>query len=156
MTGIWPDLARVVVAVGAGATGGALWVFSVMVLPALDRLPPAGAVTAFQRINEAALRPGFLSVFLGTALGALAVAVLAVVGRGEHWVLHMAGALLYLATVGITGSVNVPANDRLAAEPAADGLVTPGAWAEFVRVWRPANHARCLTALAGGLLLAWP
>lgn len=155
MTGSWLDVARVVVAVGAGATGGALWVFSVMVLPAFDRLPPDRAVAAFQRVNEAALRPAFLSVFLGTALGALAVAVLTIVGRGEDWVLHLAGALLYLATVAITGSVHVPANNRLATKP-ADELVAPGAWADFARVWRPANHARCLTALAGALLLAWP
>lgn len=156
MTGSWPEVARVVVAVGAGATGGALWVFSVMVLPAFDRLPPGGAVAAFQRVNEAALRPGFLSVFLGTALGALAMAVLAIIGRGEDWELHLAGALLYLVTMGITGSVNVPANNRLATKPAADELVAPAAWADFARVWRPANHARCLTALAGALLLAWP
>lgn len=156
MSETWLEVVRVVVAVGAGATGGALWVFSVMVLPAFDRLRPGEAVACFQRINEAAQRPGFLSVFLGTALGAVAVAVLAIVARGENWLLHLLGALLYLVTVAITASVNVPANNRLATMPATDELDTPGAWAQFTRVWRPANHARSLTALAGALLLAWP
>jgi uncharacterized membrane protein len=155
MSETWLEIVRVVVAVGAGATGGALWVFSVMVLPAFDRLRPGEAVASFQRINEAAQRPGFLSVFLGTALGALAVAVLAIMARGDNWLLHLVGALLYLVTVAITGSVNVPANNRLATMP-PDELGAPGAWAHFTRVWRPANHARSLTALAGALLLAWP
>jgi len=149
MSETWLEVARVVVAVGAGATGGALWVFSVMVLPAFDRLRPGEAVASFQGINEASRRPGFLSVFLGTALGALVVAVLAIVARGEDWVLHLLGALLCLVTVAITGSVNIPANNRLATMSATDELDARSAWAIFTRVWRPANHARCLTALAG-------
>ena len=156
MSETWLEVARVLVAVGAGATGGALWVFSVMVLPAFDRLRPGLAVASFQAINEAAQRPSFLSVFLGTALGALVVAVLAIVARGEDWVLHLLGALLCLVTVAITGSVNIPANNRLATMSATDEVDAPSAWANFTRVWRPANHARCLTALAGALLLAWP
>lgn len=97
------DLAAVT-PLGAGAIGGGPGIFSVMVLSALRRLPADQAVGTMQRINEAALSPPFLGVFLGTAVCSTAVVVHSVVTWGAQGSgPHLAGAGLYLSAVLLTG-----------------------------------------------------
>lgn len=73
-----------VTALGAGAIGGGLGIFAVMVVPALRRLPAGQAVGTMQRINEAALTPRFLGVFLGTGVCSAIVAAHSLASWGDQ------------------------------------------------------------------------
>lgn len=144
-------------ALGAAAVGGGLGIFSVMVLPALDPLPAGQAVAAMQRMNEVAVRPPFLSVFLGTAIGSAGVVVLTVLeGTEPGSARRLAGAGLYAVTVALTGARNVPANDLLATVDPSDPAAATEGWAAFRHRWTRANHLRSLTALGAATLLTWP
>lgn len=145
-----------VTALGAGAIGGGLGIFSVMVLPALHRHPPDQAVETMQRINEAALSPPFLGVFLGTAVCSAAVAMHSVLTWGDPGAAeHLIGAGFYLFAVLLTGLVNVPANDALALVDVGDPVAAQRAWAELSPRWALANHVRSVAALTAAALIAW-
>ena len=87
--------ATLVAALGAGLIGGVFFAFSTFVMRAFDRLAAPAALAAVQSINIAVLNPAFMSVFLGTGLLCLGLAVAAVRGWPAPacaWLL--AGALL--------------------------------------------------------------
>lgn len=87
------------------AVGGALGVFSLMVMPALCRLPAAGSVP---------------------------VALHGVLTWGDAGSApRLAGAVLYPSAVLLTGVVHVPANKALARIDAEDATVARQVWAEF-------------------------
>ena len=56
---------------GCGLMAGLFFAFSVAVMKALERLPPAEGIVAMQSINVAILNPVFLTVFFGTAAACL-------------------------------------------------------------------------------------
>jgi uncharacterized membrane protein len=146
----WSDLLSVAAAVGAGTMGGVFFAFSVFVMAALDRLPPAEAVSAMRAINVTVITPLFMLVFVGTALLCVAVVVVAATGGfvGSAG-LGVAGAVVYLVgTFGLTGAYNVPRNNRLE----QDGNRNQGVeyWPTYRREWTRANHVRT----AGGILAA--
>ncbi len=134
--------------VGAGVMSGVYVAFSVMVMPALDRRPPAEAVGFMQETNRFALRPGFQLAFSGTALVSLAAGVLAVLdgGDGRWWT--VAGALAYLASVVLTGTFHVPRNNALDRVDATTLQAAADGWASYARPWTQANHLRALMCIA--------
>jgi uncharacterized membrane protein len=150
------DLALVLTAVGAvgaGLVGGALYAFSSFVMPALARLPAGRATAAMQSINVCAPRPGFMVPFVGTALVSVALVVVALVRWGDDGAPHqLAGGLLYLATVVVTGAFHIPRNDALDAVD-ADGAEAPDRWRTYLREWTAGNHVRTATALAASVVL---
>ncbi len=142
--------ATTVAAVCAGASGGVYLAFSAMVLPALNARPTREAVGVMRRINELAVRPPFMSVFFGGTVASLAAAATA--GASELAPLRVAGAVLSLASVGVTVVANVPRNNALARmQPGADD---DGTWRQFVGPWGRANSVRGALALAGAAALA--
>ncbi|MBX2803972.1 MAG: DUF1772 domain-containing protein [Myxococcales bacterium] len=139
----WPQAALLVSAVAAGLSGGCTFVFSNFVMPALGRLERPEAIRAMQAINEDAINPLFLLIFIGT--GAAVVALSAAHGWlvGPNGWLY-AGTVLYaVGVVGITVFGNVPLNDALAqvdaSSPAAD-------WLAYARPWTALNTARTVAA----------
>lgn len=131
------------ICLGAGLVGGVFFAFSTFVLRALADLPAAQGVAAMQRINIVVLRPGFLGVFVGTVLLAVAAIVAAFwpwqPGRSP-WLL--AAAVLYAAGgFGVTMVFNVPRNERLARLP-ADSAEAAAYWPAYVREWQIWNHVR--------------
>src|SRR5262249_7723397 len=72
-----------VVAVGTGLMAGMYFAFSSSVMQALDDLAPSDGTAVMQSINRAVPNPVFLLVFLGTALGCVALAVVALVRWGD-------------------------------------------------------------------------
>ncbi len=121
LTGIrWLSLAT---AFGSVVTGGTLFGFSAFVLPALRRLPTAEAVAAMQAINVQAPRSVLMLPLVGSALGSVAIVVLAVVRSdtpNRGWLL--AGAAAGLLTFVITAVYHVPHNDAFARlDPACAG-----------------------------------
>lgn len=136
--------ALVVAAVGTATVGGAVFAFSLFVMPALTRLEPAEAIRAMQSINLRAERAPFGLVILAPVVASigLAIAAFADWSAASPWVL--AGAVLYmLVGLGVTAAVNVPLNNRLARTTGLDTAT----WAAFERPWVRANHVRSAGAL---------
>lgn len=144
------DLLALAAGAGAVITGGIYAAFTLMVLPALDRLGALRATDAMRAINVAAERPPFLSLFFGTALASAALAgyaVLAETGSGRPWT-QLAGAGLALGAFALTVVVNVPLNRGLATAAQPEE-----AWAGYRRRWGSANTIRALLSVTGGVLL---
>ena len=139
--------------VGAGLNAGVYLTFSTFTMAGLQRLPASQGAAAMQAINLEAPTPGFMSIFFGTAVVSLALAVLAIVDFGAPGSsMVMAGAASYLATIVITGLYNVPLNDRLAAVEArsSEGVAT---WQAYQRRWTRGNHVRLAASAASAILL---
>ncbi|WP_380168907.1 DUF1772 domain-containing protein [Jannaschia sp. R86511] len=141
--------------VGSAATGGVFLGFSTFVMHGLDRLPPATATAAMQSINTSAVRPGFMTVLFGTAVGCGALAVHAALHPEQRSSgLVVAGSALYLfGAVGLTATRHVPFNNILAARPSAMASDC-GAWAAWSTRWRRWNHVRTASALAAASAFA--
>jgi uncharacterized membrane protein len=142
------DSLTLAAALGSGLVAGVFFAFSSFVMPALRRLPASEAIAAMQAINLTAVRPPFLSAFLGTAALSLAVAVVALTHWGPASPALVTGAALYLfGPFGITMAFNVPLNNALAAvSPAAPDAA--GRWADYDKRWTNWNHVRTFSALA--------
>lgn len=142
-----------VTGLAAAVFGGAMFAFSAFVMPALGDLAPRDGVVAMQAVNERAQRSPLLVPMAVLAVGSLAVLVLAVVGDVGKARLAVAGALLGLAGIIVTGARNVPLNNQLASlDPA--GPDTAGEWAAYLTAWTRWNHLRTGTSVVGAVLLA--
>jgi uncharacterized membrane protein len=139
-------------ALGSGVVGGVFFAFSVFVMKALDRLPPAQSITAMQAINEAAPTAWFMLALIGTAAACVALAVAAVASWGDPGAVHvLAGSLLYLVAIGLTGGYHVPRNNALATvDPAT--VDTLHRWTTYSTGWTAWNHARTITSIAAATL----
>jgi uncharacterized membrane protein len=138
-----------VTALGCGLIAGLFFAFSVAVMQALGRLPPAGGIAAMQSINSTILNPLFLSVFLGTAAGCALVMIIALARwHSPGSVYSLVGGTLYLVgSLLVTVVCNVPKNEALAAVAPAD---PDGAnlWAGYLTSWTTWNHVRTVASLA--------
>jgi uncharacterized membrane protein len=143
----------IIAIVGAGLNAGVYLTFSTFAMDGLRRLPASQGAAAMQAINIEAPRPGFMSVFFGTGLVSLAVAFLAIADfEAPGSSMAIAGAAAYVATIVLTGTYNVPLNDRLAAiDP--DSPEAAGTWTEYQRRWTRGNHVRMLASTAAVILL---
>ena len=115
---------------------GVYLAFSIAVLPGIARLDDNTFVTSMRGMNAAILNPVFGLVFGGPLVfGVVAIATQLPDGEG---ISSTAAALsLYVATLVITGVVNVPLNNRLdSTEPPED------ARALFEKTWVRWNVVR--------------
>lgn len=144
--------------VAFGLVAGLFYAFAVAVMPALRRADDRTFVDVMQRINTAILNGWFLTVFVGALLPAGAAVALHVPAGGRGvlpWA--VAGLLLYVVMFLITGRVNVPLNDRLAAAGDPATLTDPAVVrAGFEAAWVRWNVARAVvsTAAFGCLVVA--
>ena len=141
--------------VGSALMAGTLFVFSVMVMPALRRLPPTDGLRAMQEINRVVNeKPLFGSVFVIAGLLSFAVAAATIwtwdqPGAG----LRLAGGLAngigsFLFTIGF----HLPRNSTLdKIDPAASDATTK--WSDFYDAWVPGNHVRGAFSTAAVILL---
>ncbi len=145
----------IVAAVGCALTGGVLFGFSTLVMPALRRLPPLQGLTTMQGINAAAITPLFLGALFVPALGCLALAADALLDLGEDNAgLLLAGSLLYLlGAILVTIAYHVPRNERLAGVDPADADA-PTHWMRYAAGWTTWNHLRAAASLAAAAVLA--
>ena len=144
-------------ALGCALVAGIFWAFSSFVMGALARISPPSGIAAMQSINVVVLNPGFLGLFMGTALACAVLLVYAVV----HWqaagaLCLMVGSLLYIVgTFGVTMAFNVPRNNALARQDPASPEAA-GFWRGYVAGWTMWNHVRTLAALLAAVLLVYP
>jgi uncharacterized membrane protein len=143
-----------ITAIAAAAMGGVFFAFSSFVMRALGRMPPAQGMAAMQSINIVAVTPPFMTLFFGTALACLVLAIDAVIyWQATSSAYQLSGALCYLAgSFVVTIAANVPLNNALAA---ADPQNEDGRrfWTRYLRVWTAWNHLRAIAGLAGAGLL---
>lgn len=125
----------VIAALGSALVAGAFFVFSVMVVPALRAVTPAEGVVVMRSINAAAVRPGFLGVFVGTAVVSVAAACSGRTGALVGACLYVVGSFL------LTVVVHVPRNNALDRDGSTEF------WQRYLRVWAAWNHVRALAAL---------
>ncbi|MER6166888.1 DUF1772 domain-containing protein [Streptomyces violaceorubidus] len=128
---------------GTGVMAGVFCAFSTFVVRGLAALPPAQGIAAMNAINRAAVRPAFMSVFLGTAVLAVVIAVVTSVRWPQDAAVELLlGSGLYLVgAFAVTAAANVPRNDTLlrldpGSAKAADR------WTAYVREWTSWNHVR--------------
>jgi uncharacterized membrane protein len=141
-------------ALGCGLMAGLFFAFSVAIMAALARLPPAAGIAAMQSINAVILNSLFRAVFFGTA-ALCALAVLSPLWTwgdpGAPW--RLLGGALYLAGgLLVTMACNVPLNQALAAL-APDDPGSTERWREYVARWTAWNHVRTLACLAAAASL---
>jgi uncharacterized membrane protein len=141
---------------GTGAVGGVLFAFSSFVMPGLKRLPSAQGIEAMQSINVTAVRPAFMTAFLGTALLCVVLTVRAFMTWGDRRaVLLLVASVLYVVgTIGLTIGYHVPMNDDLATlQP--HSAAAAAQWADYVSHWTLWNHVRAGAALAATAVFAF-
>lgn len=141
-------------ALGCGVIGGVFFAFSTFVMKALNALPPPQGIAAMKSINVVVLNPLFLSVFLGTAVGCVALVISSMLSWEKPGAaLVLAGGVLYLVgTLLVTIACNVPRNDALAAlDPV--GAESAQFWTNYIRVWTAWNHVRTIAAIAASGLM---
>jgi uncharacterized membrane protein len=150
-------IAATAAAVSSAAVGGLFYAFSTFVMRGLNRANPVEAIAAMKGINtEAQANAPFLALFLGSAVLALVVGVVAAIqfGRpGSGYVI--AGAVLGLVAFVVTMAFNVPLNNALdALDPsalsAADALRE---WQGYLGPWTAWNHVRTVAPLLGSVLM---
>ena len=141
-------------ALGCALVAGIFLAFSNFVMRALARISPPSGITAMQAINVTVLNPGFLGLFIGTALACAALLVYAVMHlqASGAWLLVWGSSCYLLGTFGVTMVFNVPRNNALARiEPL--GAESAGFWRAYVSGWTVWNHVRTGAALVGAGLL---
>jgi uncharacterized membrane protein len=143
-------------ALGCALVAGIFLAFSSFVMKALAQIAPPSGIAAMQSINVVVLNPGFLGLFMGTALACAVLFVYAVM----HWQIPAAlclaaGSLCYvLGTFGVTMAFNVPRNNALAQiEPLS--AKAAGLWRGYASSWTMWNHVRTAASLVAAALLVW-
>lgn len=149
----WLTIATLVAIIGCGIVGGIFFAFSNFVMQALARMPSAEGLLAMQKINITVLNGGFLSVFMGTAIVSVIVAVAAVTGwDAESSPYLLGGALSYVVgTWLVTGLGNVPLNDQLATLAPSDAT-SDDVWQHYLTRWTRLNTLRTAAAVLAMML----
>ncbi|MET3807338.1 putative membrane protein [Nakamurella sp. UYEF19] len=151
-------LTTALTAAACGISGGVLFAFSTMVMPALRTQTAAAATATMQAINVAAPRSIFMLPLIGSAVGCVAVGLQAVLRSDvPNRPLLLTGAATGLLVMLITAIYHVPRNNAFAIlDPSSTGITA--AWAAYDPGWTAWNHVRSVAGLvsAGLLLLSRP
>jgi uncharacterized membrane protein len=155
MNNEWIYVLILTAALGCGLVGGIFFGFSVFIMKALKRLPPAQGISAMQSINVTVINPLFMAAFFGTAL----VCAILTIYSFFNWhipgiVFLLVGSILYIfGTILVTIVFNVPRNDALATvDPmSAEGFQL---WQGYVAGWAVWNHVRTIASLAAATVLS--
>lgn len=157
---VFMDVLRIVflllATVSMGLVAGIFDVYRHAIMPGLAKTDDRTFVGAFQQMDIAIINPWFMvTEFLG-ALVLTGIAGALQIGRAPFWWIA-AAFVLYLITVVITVTVNVPLNDALRAAGAPDTLRDlAGVRARFNEArWRAFNRYRVFATIVPTLLLAW-
>jgi uncharacterized membrane protein len=142
-------------ALGSGLVAGFFFAFSILVMPALGRVPSAEGARAMQEINIVAINPWLMTALFGTAVLAAATMTVSVFEWNDEFAPYLlAGGIAYLiGAPGVTMAANVPRNNELAeVDPeSADGGAV---WARYLKEWTAWNHVRTVVPFAATALFA--
>ena len=131
----------------AGLSAGTFWIFTIAVMPGLDRAGGRAAMAAMNAVNRAIVNPAFLTVFLGGAVLPAAAGVLLFVTdepAAGWWSVGAAAGYLLLC-LSPTVAVNVPMNEALARRTVPDTEEAAAAvWRGFRVRWVRWNTLRAV------------
>ncbi|MFC7528447.1 DUF1772 domain-containing protein [Actinoplanes sp. GCM10030250] len=138
-----------------GLMAGLFYAYAGSVMPGIRRAGDRAAVEVMQRINVAIQNPLFFVLLVGSLI-ATGVAAFQNADRSEVFVPLLVALGLYVATLAITGVVNVPLNNRLdaAGDPAEIEDVAAVRAAFFPR-WVRWNTLRTLTSAGAFVAGCW-
>lgn len=146
--------ATLATALACGLVGGVFFAFSNFVMAALGRRPDREGIAAMQTINVTVINPAFMTALFGTVVPCVGLAAWSIASLGDDgaaWVL--AGAVLYVGgCAGVTMAANVPLNEELARQDAADAGAVE-VWHRYLRRWTAWNTVRTIASLGAAALL---
>ena len=147
------ELLLTIAAIGAGLMAGVYFAFSDFIMRALNRLDAANAVDAMNAINEVILRSWFMSLFFGTTLLYLLLAVLALFDWSDPNapLLLTAGLTYFWGMFLCTVFFNVPLNNRLV-KAKKGGIDKFQLWSHYYKYWTRWNHLRAANSLVACVL----
>ena len=154
-------VALVVATFLASLVAGLLFVFAIVVMPGIKRLPDREFIRAFQAMDGIIQnnQPLFVLVWVGSVVAVIAATLLGL-GRldGPAQVLMLSAAFAYVVGVQVpTVAVNVPLNNRLQAVnvDALDPATQQRARLDFEPRWNRWNAVRTVVAslAAAGFML---
>jgi uncharacterized membrane protein len=155
MLKILQGVALVAATMTMGLMAGVFAIYANAVMPGLRKTDDRTFVGAFQSIDRAIINPLFMLWFFG-ALVLAAAAVLLVAGEGAVLPWVAAAAVLYLAVVIITITVNVPLNDAIKAAGEPDDINLAATRERFDEArWVAWNVVRAILSTAALGCLAW-
>jgi uncharacterized membrane protein len=139
-------------ALGSALLGGVYFAFSAFIMRALRDAGHAGTVS-MNAINRVIVRSSFMPLFIGTTLGAAALAVLGVMNFGHsNALLLIGGGVVHVAGMfGVTLFCNVPLNNALQ-NVVAESRTGTAIWNDYLRRWTRWNHLRAASSLAAATL----
>lgn len=134
--------------IAVGLTSGIYLAFTTAVMPGLRDADDRSFIASMQAINTRIQNPWFLTVFMGSLLLPIALAVAVIAGdsgAARRW--GIASAVLAAIPFAITVGGNVPLNDALAAAGRASGIADPAAARHaFAGPWTRLNLWRTITS----------
>ncbi len=147
----------IIALLGAALIGGIFFAFSNFIMRALASVPAPAGLQAMQSINVTVLNPGFLGLFMGTALIFVVLAIIALLDWSADYSPYLLGAAVaYLGgTWAVTVSGNVPLNNSLA-EQAPQGSGSEMVWNDYVKRWTRLNSQRTGASILAAFLLLLP
>lgn len=133
---------------------GLMFCFAHSVMPGLGTLDDHGYLTAFQRIDAAISNPWMMLTFLGSPVLTLAALLMHLPGRSpaEPWL--VVALVLVVATVLITGAVNLPLNAAIQ-DAAPELRDAANLRSRFEARWVPWNVVRAVTSTGALGALSW-
>jgi uncharacterized membrane protein len=150
--------ALIVATLAMGLMAGVFGLYSIAIMPGLERTNDRTFVRAFQEIDTAIINPLFLLTFFG-ALVVTGIAAGLHLGKdfrsGLPWI--VVALVLYLAVVVATVAVNVPLNDDIKAAGDPDRIADlAGVREQFNEArWVGWNHFRTVATTAAFGCLTW-
>ncbi|QEO13093.1 DUF1772 domain-containing protein [Agromyces intestinalis] len=140
---------------GNGLLAGVFFAFSSGVMPGLRRVDDDAYVTVFRAVDRSIVNGPFIVVFLAAPIATVAAAALHLDAAAQHALPYLvAGLVLSLVSFAVTGVVNVPLNNRLAAAPIGDAQLRKEARDRFEVRWNRWNHVRTVASTAAFVVLA--
>ena len=150
-------LALIAATVTTGLVSGLFYGFAISVMPALRGAGDRTFIDVMQRVNVAILNGWFLLGYIG-ALVFTGLAVGLQFGGGDRDAVAptVAALVCYIASMGVTGRLNIPLNNALEAAGPVDVIARPEAVrAAFEGAWVRGNVLRTLLCVAATGLLCW-
>lgn len=151
------SVALVAATLTVGLMAGLFSAYAYSVMPGLRRVDDRAFVEVMQRINVAIINGWFLVAFLGGLAFSVLAAALHLAGAARTalpWI--VAGVLFYVVALVVTGRVNVPLNNELAAAGPADRAGDlAGVRRRFEDRWVRWNVVRAAMSTAAFGCLVW-
>ena len=147
------DTLTLIVAMSVMFTTVSLWAFTDFIMRGLGRASALAAVHAMQNINKTVLRSAFIVLFVLNNFLLLFVTGVAWMSK-ENIILPVAALCLYFCGVFLlTGTRNVPLNERLRKTTVTTEAEARAAWGWYAPAWTQWNTIRCLCGFGVVVLL---